>query len=267
MNDELRTVALVTGASAGIGEATARRLARDGYSVVLSARRQERLEEIAEEIRSEGGEALVIAGDITSSRFCRQVVSEAAAWGRLDVLVANAGVGSTGMFDEMTDKDIRQLIDVNLLGVLRTVKEAIPVMRDYETGKIVIVGSVLSRLTTSHNAVYCATKHGVVGFADSLRPEVRDSGIRVISVLPGYTDTEFFDVMLNTVERPVDAIKKKWFFHPPEAVADVISRRIRSPRAEVVVGAVNTAVVWFGVRFPKTFGWLFETVVKRLDAE
>jgi short-subunit dehydrogenase len=248
-----KPVALVTGASSGIGEATAKRLAADGYAVAISARRADRLEALAERIRGSGGEALVLPGDITDATFARAVVRAADEWGGLEVVVANAGMGYTGPYELMTDEEMRRLIDTNILGVFRPVQEAIAPMRARGGGKIVIIGSVLSRVATPGSAVYCATKHAVVGFADSLRHEVRRDGIRVISVLPGYTSTEFFDAMIQRGERAVDVVKEYWFFHSSENVADVIARRIAYPCSEVVVGAANTAIVLFATRFPSVF--------------
>lgn len=248
MTDNQRRVAIVTGASAGIGAATARRLAAEGYAVVITARRADRLQALAAELRAAGHEVESVPGDIRDPAICRSVVERAAAWGSLEAVVANAGVGYTGPFAAMTDDEMRQMVDVNLMGVLRIVRDAIP---ELSPGAVlVLVGSVLSRIATPHNAVYCATKHALAGFADSLRLELRRDGVRVVHVMPGYTDTEFFDVQLRRERRAIDAVKKYWFFFSADQVADVIARRIRNPRAEVVVGAVNAAIVWVGTRFP-----------------
>lgn len=261
-------VALVTGASSGIGAATARRLAADGYAVVVTARRADRLEALCEEIRAAGGVAEAVSGDVRDDVVIRTAVDRAAALGRLTVVVANAGLGYTGRFEEMTDEQLRHLVDVNILGVMRVVRHALPHLRASENGRVVIIGSVLSRVATTHNAVYCATKHAVVGFADALRLELRRDRIRVISILPGYTDTEFFDVQLRRDSRAIDGIKKFWFFHSPDAVADVVARRIEKPCAEVVVGGLNTAVVWVARRFPGFMNGMMTTVdvlMERLD--
>lgn len=238
-----RPVAVVTGASSGIGAATARRLAAEGYAVVVAARRRERLDALAAEIRERGGEALVVDGDIARLEDCQALIRQAAAWGRVEVLVANAGFGHVGPFDEMKDEEIRRLIDVNVLGVLRTVKETIPLFKQNGGGKIVIIGSVLSRIATSYNAVYTATKHAVIGLADALRLELHGTGIRVIAILPGYTATEFFDVALHRVKRAADAVRNTFIMASPDDVAAVIARRIRSPRAETVIGALNLGIV------------------------
>lgn len=255
----MRRVAVVTGASSGIGRATAKKLAEDGYAVLVTARRKELLDALVEEIISDGGEAVAVQGDISLHAHCEEIVRRAADWGQLEVFVANAGVGYSGPFELMADEEIRQLIDVNLLGVLRPIREAIPAMKE-QGGKIVIIGSVLSRLSTPGNAVYCATKHALVGFADALRLEVGHLGIRIISVLPGYTYTEFFDAAIHRGERSIDTVKSFLpktgifsIFHSSEDVAEVISRRIRRPKAEVVVGAANTAIVFIGTRFPGFF--------------
>lgn len=259
-------VAIVTGASAGIGEATARRLAAEGYAVLVTARRVERLECLVAEIRAAGGEAKALAGDIRDAVFCRRLVEESAAWGELEILVANAGMGYSGPFAEMGDDEMLQLIEINVLGVLRTIHAAIPIMRVRRRGTIVIVGSVLSRIATPGAAVYCATKHAVAGFADALRLELRDDLIRVVTILPGYTATEFFDVMIRRGERAVDKIKKYSFFHSADDVARVIVRRIARPVDEVVVGLMNTMIVFAGTRFPGPFRRLIglvDRVMKR----
>ncbi len=258
MTESNRRVAVVTGASAGIGAATARRLAAAGYAVFLTARRAERLDALVEELRGAGHEADRLVGDIREDGVCHAIIDRAAAWGRLEVVVANAGVGYTGPFAEMTDDQMRQLVDVNLMGVLRIVRHAIP--RLEEEARLVVVGSVLSRIATPHNAVYCATKHALAGFCDSLRLELRRARVRVIHVMPGYTDTEFFDAQLRRERRAIDAVKKFWFFHGPDAVASVIERRIQRPRAEVVVGGLNAAVVWLGTRFPSVLRGLVMVV-------
>lgn len=247
----MRRVAIVTGASAGIGYATAERLLRDGYSVVATARRRAPMDRLKG--AASAGNVLVIPGDIADPRHCRTIVQRAAEWGRLEVVVANAGRGYVGPFELITDEEMRHIIDVNLFGVMHPIREAIPIMKANGGGKIVIVGSVLSRIATSGNAVYCAAKHAVVGLADSLRFELRPHGIRVISVLPGYTATEFFDVMIRKGERSVEKVRKYFFFDTAERVANVIARRIEHPKAEVVVGAINTAGVFFGTRFPSLY--------------
>lgn len=258
MKDSNRRVAVITGASSGIGAAAARRLAADGYAVFLTARRGDRLATLAEELRAGGHEVDYVPGDIRDEATCRLVVDRAAAWGRIEAVVANAGVGYTGPFVEMTDDQMRHMVDVNLMGVLRIVKHALP--RLSSGAVLVLVGSVLSRVATPHNALYCATKHALAGFADALRLELRRSRIRVVHVMPGYTDTEFFDVQLRRERRAIDAVKKYWFFFSPDEVAAIIARRIRSPRAEVVVGTFNAAVVWVGTRFPSVLRGLIACV-------
>lgn len=251
-----RRIAIITGASTGIGRATAKRLAAEDYTVVVTARRALLLESLAEEIRSEGGEAIPFPGDIRDPLHCARLVETAAERGGIEVLVANAGMGYTGPFELMTDEEMKKLVEINILGVMRPVREAIPFLRASAGeggGKIVIIGSVLSRAATPGTAVYCATKHAVVGFADALRHEVASDSIRVISVLPGYTSTDFFNAMIRRGDRAVDEIKKFWFFHSPEDVAEVIARRIRHPVREVVVGGLNTAVVLFATRLPGLF--------------
>lgn len=254
----MRRVAIVTGASAGIGRATARRLARGGYAVVVTARRVDRLTELERELAAEGLEVMVIPGNIAELTTCERLVRRAADWGHLEVLVANAGFGYNGPIEGMADEVVRQMVDVNILGVVRTVRAAIPRMRAHrESGmaRIVIVGSVLSRVATAGNAVYCATKHALAGFADSLRQDLARENIKVITILPGYTDTEFFEAMPRREAKAsaVAAMRRFKFCHTAEDVADLIVYRIQHPAAESVVGRINGVAVFVATRFPGFF--------------
>ncbi len=255
-----RPVAVVTGASSGIGEATARRLAADGYAVVVAARRADRLEALAEEIRSAGGEALVVTGDIRDLAHCESIVAAAEDWGELDVVVANAGLGCSGPFEETPDEEIRRVLDVNVLGLMRVVKAAIPGLKRRRAGRLVLVGSVLSRFATPGTAVYTASKHAVAGFADSIRFDLEPYGVRVITIMPGYTKTEFFDVMTRVGSESEGLAEKPPIYHTSEDVANVIARRIERPVAEAVVGVANLALVLLATRLPCAFRALIRIV-------
>jgi clavulanate-9-aldehyde reducatase len=184
-------VAAVTGASSGIGEATALALARAGCSVALGARRTDRIEALARRISDEGGSAAAIEVDVSQEEQARAFVREASErLGRLDILVNNAGVMLLGPFEGGEPDDWRRMVDVNLLGLLYCTHAAVPIMREQGGGDIVNVSSVAGRFARPGSAVYNLTKFGVGAFSEALRQETVEARIRVILVEPGFVDTE-----------------------------------------------------------------------------
>ena len=184
-------VAAITGASSGIGEATAVALANEGAAVALGARRKDRLDELAQAIESEGGRAEAFEADIGDEEQARGFVRGAAEQlGRLDVLVNNAGVMLLGPVEGVDTEQWRRMVDVNVLGLLYCTQEAMPLIRDSGGGHIVNVSSVAGRQATFGAAVYNLTKWGVVGFSEALRQEALNSNIRVTAIEPGFVDTE-----------------------------------------------------------------------------
>jgi NADP-dependent 3-hydroxy acid dehydrogenase YdfG len=184
-------VAAITGASSGIGEATAVALAGAGAHVSLAARRKDRLDELAERISSEGGRALAIEADICDEAEAQSFVSRTAEeLGRLDILVNNAGVMLLGPVEGADPEQWRRMVDVNVLGLLYCTHVALPLMREGGGGHIVNVSSVAGRHASLGSAVYNLTKFGVCGFSEALRQEAMNSNIRVTVVEPGYVATE-----------------------------------------------------------------------------
>ncbi len=184
-------VAAVTGASSGIGAATALALAAAGARVALGGRRAERLEELVGRIESAGGEAIALPGDIGREDEARAFVTGAQdRLGRLDVLVNNAGLMLLGPVEGADTEDWRRMVDVNLLGLLYCTHAALPVMREGGGGHIVNVSSVAGRHANAGSAVYNLTKFGVTAFSEALRQEALHAGIRVTAIEPGFVDTE-----------------------------------------------------------------------------
>ncbi|MDQ6693943.1 MAG: SDR family NAD(P)-dependent oxidoreductase [Chloroflexota bacterium] len=184
-------VALITGASSGIGEATALALAAQGMRVVLAARRVERLDALAERIERAGGEAFCVTADVTQERETAEMVSRAREqWGRIDILVNNAGVMLLGPIDGADTEDWRRMVQTNLMGLLYATHRVLPVMKAQGSGHIVNISSVAGRIARAGSAVYNATKWGVVAFSEALRQECIESNIRVTVVEPGIVDTE-----------------------------------------------------------------------------
>ena len=184
-------VAAITGASSGIGEATAIALANEGAAVALAARRKDRLDALADAINSDGGKAVAFETDIGDESQARAFVEGAAAeLGRLDFLVNNAGVMLLGPVEGVDTEQWRRMVDVNILGLLYCTQAAMPLLRDSGNGHIVNLSSVAGRHANFGSAVYNFTKWGVTGFSEALRQEALNSNIRVTVVEPGFVDTE-----------------------------------------------------------------------------
>jgi clavulanate-9-aldehyde reducatase len=191
-------VAAVTGASSGIGEATALALAEAGAAVAVGARREDRLEALVERIEERGGQAVALPVDVSDEGRARDFVREAQKrLGGLDVLVNNAGVMLLGPFEETDSEEWRRMIDVNLYGVLYPTAAALPIMRRQGAGHIVNVSSVAGRRASANSAVYNLTKFGVTAFSEALRQESAAAGIRVTSLEPGYVETELREHITN----------------------------------------------------------------------
>ena len=184
-------VALVTGASSGIGEATALALAEEGASVAISARRADRLEDLARRIEAKGGKVKAIVADVASEDQAREMVVTAnAAFGRLDILVNNAGVMLLGPIANADTEDWRRMIQTNVLGLMYATHAALPLMRAQGAGHIVNISSVAGRTARAGAGVYNASKWGVGAFSESLRQEVYKDKIRVTIIEPGAVATE-----------------------------------------------------------------------------
>ena len=241
-------IALVTGASSGIGEATALRLLRDGFVVYGAARRVEKMAGLV----AQGGQALAL--DVTDEASMEAAVETIlAAHGRIDVLVNNAGYGSYGAVEDVPLDEARRQVEVNLFGLARMTQLVLPAMRAQRSGTIVNVSSIGGKIYTPLGAWYHATKHAVEGFSDALRFEVAEFGIRVVIVEPGAISTEFVDVMVEPMMRwsgqgayarlagRLKASAEGLIgddASPPSVIADAISTaaRARRPKTRVVAG-------------------------------
>lgn len=198
-------VVIVTGASAGIGEATARRLARGGAKVVITARRQDRLDALARELDPTGAKVLAIAGDITSDADRRKLVDAALAkFGRIDALVNNAGYGTRGPVEIVPVDLIRKNYETNLFSLVALTQLVLPAMRERRSGCIVNIGSVAGKIARPLSSVYDSTKHALEALTDGLRGELKPFGVRVSLIRPGFILTEFVDVA-NTASTDVVA--------------------------------------------------------------
>ncbi len=187
-------VIIITGASAGIGEATARRLARGGAKVVITARRPDRLEALARAIDPSGAHILAVAGDITSDTDRRKLVEAALAkFGRIDGLVNNAGYGTRGPVEIAPIDVIRKNYETNVFSLIALTQLVLPAMRERGSGCIVNIGSVAGRIARPLSSIYDSTKHALEALTDGLRGELKPFGVRVTLIRPGFILTEFVD--------------------------------------------------------------------------
>jgi len=184
-------VALVTGASSGIGEATAMALAAEGATVALSARREERIDELVKRITDNGGKALPIVSDVADEAQANDMVKKTHdEFGRLDILVNNAGVMLLGQIEGANTEDWRRMINTNVLGLMYPTHAALPYMKQQGNGHIVNISSVAGRTARAGSGVYNASKWGVVAFSEALRQETVKSHIRITVIEPGMVATE-----------------------------------------------------------------------------
>jgi NADP-dependent 3-hydroxy acid dehydrogenase YdfG len=230
-------VALVTGASSGIGEATARRLAEDGASVVLVARRRDRLEVLAAQIEEAGGTALVVEADITDRAQAEAAVQQTVeGFGRLDILVNNAGLMLLGPAADADVHEWEQMIAVNQHGPLYVTKAALPHLRKAadddlrQVADIVNISSIAGRTAFPSMSVYNMTKFGLNGFSEALRQEMTTSYIRVGLLEPGKVDTELDSHNTDEVITEIEANYGHLRMLDPEDIADGITYMVTRPR-------------------------------------
>ena len=195
--------ALVTGGSSGIGLAIARVLAEEGFALTLTARRPDKLESAAEELRGAGAQVLAVAGNVAQEEDVIDVVARHRdAYGRLDVLVNNAGLGVSGPIDEVATKHVDMQLAVNLRSMILFYREAMPMLRaaGLDGGALVVnTSSITGKVGTAGLSVYSATKHGMVGFTEAMNQELRDARIKSCVLCPAYVDTALSDYVKDRV--------------------------------------------------------------------
>ena len=249
---------LVTGASSGIGEELARVFAEQGAKVAIAARREERLQKLAHEIASGGAEVLPLKCDVTSEESLAEVVQAIISrWGQLDVVVANAGFGVVGSVDNLTIEDYQRQFETNIYGVLRTLKIALPQLR-ISKGRIAVVGSVNGFIALPGNSAYAMSKFAVRALCDSLYFELKNYGVSVTHLAPGFVVSEIRRVDNQGVfkEKHQDRIPH-WLQMPARRAAKImVSAIYRRKRERVITGHGN-----IGVWLSRYFSWLVPIVI------
>jgi uncharacterized protein len=229
-------VVIITGATSGIGLATARAFTAAGAHVVPASRHS------------------TPPCDVTKTDDVRQLVDRTVAkFGRIDILINNAGAGLRATLVDVKLADARQVMELNLFGVLRCLKAVLPVMQRQGSGQIVNISSVIGVVATPRNSIYCASKFALRALSDALRMELHGTGIDVISVLPGYTDTPFFDQMIRYDGSPR---LSPFRGQSPDKVAGSILRACRQRKREIALTFPGIVGCWLQRFAPGVVEWL-----------
>jgi len=254
--DLSNSVVVVTGASSGIGRATALAFARAGSRVVLAARGEQALREAAADCQRAGAEALAVPTDVRDAGAVQRLAEQARErFGRVDVWVNNAGVTLLGRFEDAPPDLWREVLETNFFGTVNGARAALPLLRS-SGGTLINTGSVNSRVGAPYASAYVASKFAVRGFAECLRDELRGQGVDVCTVLPASIDTPLFQHAANFAGRRVKPLRPVL---RPERVAAAIARCAKRPRREAVVGFSGRQLIAFhDLALP-----LFERVMSR----
>jgi short-subunit dehydrogenase len=255
-------VALITGASSGIGRALALELAASQVSLVLNARRADRLDALATEVHRVGGQAIAVAGDVTDPATRVRLIDECHdRFGALDFLINNAGIGAMGPFRDATPERLRRIMEVNFFAPVELTRAALPLLAKSARGMIVNIGSVLGHRAVGLKSEYCASKFALHGWSDALRTELAGQGIDVLLVSPSTTDSEFFDAAID------DATGIRWKERgavPPAYVARKVLAAMRRGDHEIILTASGKAIVWLDRLAPTLANRMLARVLLRL---
>jgi uncharacterized protein len=223
-------VVIITGASSGIGKETAILFAQQGANLVLAARNTDALDKLQKQLPP-NSQSLVLRTDVTQKEDLKNLIDKTIErFKQIDILINNAGLGLYGELSNNKDSDIEQVIDVNIRGLILCSAYVTPVMKKQGFGQIINISSVLGKFAIPKMAAYCASKYAVQGFSDSLRAELKRYGIKVITVCPTTTQTEFFNKMPSGTMKPNNP-----FIMTPEKVAKIILKASIKNKSEVVI--------------------------------
>jgi short-subunit dehydrogenase len=261
--------ALITGASQGSGKATALLFARNGYDLILAARRQDALEPVTQEIQALGRQALAIPTDVGDAQQVRSLMQKALEkFAQIDVLVNNAGICLTGPVEKTSPEDWQLLMSTNFWGAVNTIQALLPHFLTQGHGVIVNVGSFGGKMPLPYMTAYCASKYAVTGLTEALRLELNPKNIHVCAVHPGVINSNFMEramfrgyseaEALDRQQQMQTLLQASWVSQPEE-IAQAIWDAIRYRRSEVVVGPTWVATEAHRL-FPAAVQWLMQKV-------
>jgi short-subunit dehydrogenase len=250
-------VVFISGASSGIGAATATAFAAQNFKVVLAARRQDKLQALADQIRAGGGEALPLQTDVTRLESIQGAVAQTLDhWGHVDVLFNNAGFGKFNWLEKLDPRrEVENQLRVNLLGTIWMAQAVLPNMIERRSGHIINMASVSGLIGTPTYSIYAASKFGIRGFTQALRREVKVWGIHVSAVFPGGVETAFADKSGST-KRKTGISTPRWLKLSPQDVAEAIVRLSERPKSIVVLPWLMRYSVWANNMVPSLVDWV-----------
>lgn len=254
---------VITGATAGIGRATAMECARAGMPLVLTGRREDRLRDVVADVERLGGRALPAPGDVTSEKDCEDAVRLCVeSFGSVYAVFANAGYGVEAPVHEMSDVEVRDIFETNLFGSLNIIRPALPHMLRARAGHVLFCSSCLAKFVIPNYAAYSATKAAQHHLGRAMRLELAPFGVHASTVHPVGTKTEFFDqVTTRSGGAPIVKHAPDMFLQSPSRVARAVVRCLRSPRPEVWTSALVRYGMAIGGLFPRTSDFFVRKMV------
>ncbi|MBE0688167.1 MAG: SDR family oxidoreductase [Anaerolineaceae bacterium] len=252
-------VVIITGASAGIGAALAEELANQGARLVIAARREDRLEEVAKKCRALGSEVMIVPTDVSDEAQCKWLVERTIEqYGQLNMLINNAGLAATALFDQFPDLNLfRHVINVNFYGVIHCAYYALPYLQQTQ-GRVVTISSMGGKSAIPYNTPYCASKYAIHGFMDALRMETKSQGVSVTTICPWWVVTEFHEAQMdkNGISRGANGRK---IYHKrmmtAKRCAEITLIAAYKRKREILMGP-GTLTVWLKLLSPALLDWL-----------
>ena len=249
----MSATASITGASQGIGKATALLFAKNGYDLIITARTEDKLESVAEEIRALGRQVLAVSSDTSDRVAIESLINQGIErFGQIDVLINNAGVCMSAPMSETTIEDWERIINVNLWGYIYTINALLPHFLDRQQGNIINVGSFGGKVPLPKMTAYCTSKFAITGLTETLRLELEPQGIHVSGVHPSVTNSDFMERAVFKDRDPQEKENRRnsmaqMLSSPlsssPEDVAKAIWNAVKHPQAEIVVGSAKVPAV------------------------
>ena len=256
-------VVLITGASSGIGEATAYEFAKEGAKVALVARRKNRLEKVKENINNNNGIAEIFVADVTNYEELKKAVEDIInIWGKLDVVLANAGIGVPGHILQLKVDDFRRQFETNFFGVINTIKLTLPYLIK-QKGRLGVVGSVAGRVCTPMSAPYCSSKFAVCALSECIYYDLKPLGVSVTLINPGFVKSEIrhknkYGELTNRPD-PVPS----FLVMPTEKAGKQIVCALYHRKPELIITKHGKFSIFFGRHFPKTYRFLIGLFTKK----
>lgn len=253
-------VVIITGASSGIGEETAKIFAKVGCKVVLASRNLENLNKVANEIKVFNPNVLVVQADVSEFKSLDNLVGQTLkSFGKIDILINNAGFGIYGWFHQTPFEEIERIIKVNFLGATYLIHRVLPIMVEQRSGIVVNISSVVGKRGVSGMSIYSASKFALTGLTEALRVEYKKLGVHFIGIHPGTTDTKFFE---NAKYYGTNRMQGRFMIMSPEKVAREILKAVIRRKRDIVLTLVGKLTIAVNKVFPSFVDYMMSKVIK-----